>query len=46
MADALSALLPEVAIGHIGLQRDPETHQPEFYYEKLPPEIAARQVIA
>ena len=45
MADALSALLPEAAIGHIGLQRDPETHQPEFYYEKLPPEIAARQVI-
>ena len=45
MADALGALLPEAAIGHIGLQRDPETHQPEFYYEKLPPQIAARQVI-
>ena len=45
MADALSALLPEAAIGHMGLQRDPDTHNPEYYYEKLPPEIEARQVI-
>ena len=45
MADALSALLPEAAIGHMGLQRDPDTHNPEYYYEKLPPEVKARQVI-
>ena len=37
MVDALSALLPEAAIGHLGLQRDPETHKPIYYYEKLPP---------
>lgn len=45
LADALSALLPEASIGHMGLQRHPETHKPEYYYEKLPPKIAARQVI-
>jgi uracil phosphoribosyltransferase len=45
MADALSAILPEAAIGHMGLQRDPVTHKPEAYYEKLPPQIHARQVI-
>ena len=45
MADALSVILPEAAIGHIGLQRHPETHEAEFYYEKLPADISARQVI-
>ena len=45
MVDALSALLPEAAIGHLGLQRDPETHKPIYYYEKLPPDIDKRQVI-
>ena len=45
MVDALSALLPEAAIGHLGLQRDPETHKPIYYYEKLPPDIDKRQVV-
>lgn len=45
MVDALSALLPEAAIGHLGLQRDPETHKPIYYYEKLPSDIDKRQVI-
>ena len=45
MVDALSALLPEAAIGHLGLQRDPETHKPIYYYEKLPSDIDKRQVV-
>ncbi len=45
LADGLSSILPEAAIGHIGLQRDPDTHAPIFYYEKLPEDIASRQVI-
>ena len=27
------------------MQRDPETHKPVYYYEKLPTEIYQRQVI-
>ena len=45
MVDALSAILPEAAIGHLGVQRDPETHRPVYYYEKLPADIERRQVI-
>ena len=45
LADALSALLPEAAIGHLGLQRDPVSHDPVYYYEKLPPAIHKRHII-
>ena len=45
MVDALSAILPEAAIGHLGVQRDPETHRPVYYYEKPPADIEQRQVI-
>ncbi len=45
LVDALSAILPEAAIGHLGVQRDPETHRPVYYYEKLPADIDQRQVI-
>ena len=31
-------------IGHIGLFRDPETHEPVKYYCKMPNDIAERQV--
>ena len=45
LVDALSAILPEAAIGHLGVQRDTETHRPVYYYEKLPEKIDQRQVI-
>lgn len=45
MADALATILPEASIGHLGMERDAETHQARAYYAKLPPHIAARQVI-
>ena len=45
LVDALSAILPEAAIGHLGVQRDPETHRPVYYYEKVPADIDQRQVI-
>ena len=44
MVDALVDLIPSAKIGHIGLYRDPETHQPVEYYCKLPDDIANRQV--
>ncbi len=45
LADAFSALIPEAPIGHLGLQRNEDTHHPEAYYEKLPTQIAQRQII-
>lgn len=45
LADAFSALLPEAPIGHLGLQRNEDTHNAEAYYEKLPRNIDSRQII-
>lgn len=44
MVDNMIALIPSAKIGHIGLYRDPETHQPVEYYCKLPEDIESRQV--
>ena len=44
MVDAIVDLVPSAKIGHIGLFRDPETHEPVKYYCKMPPDIAERQV--
>lgn len=45
MVDAISALIPSVRIGHIGLYRDEETLKPVEYYCKLPKDISERDVI-
>ncbi len=44
MVDAMVDLIPSAKIGHIGLFRDPETHEPVKYYCKLPKDIADREV--
>ena len=44
MVDTIVDLIPSAKIGHIGLYRDPETHEPIKYYCKMPPDIADRQV--
>ncbi len=44
MVDAMIDLIPSAKVGHIGLYRDPETHEPVEYYCKMPPDIAERQV--
>ena len=44
MVDAIVDLIPFAKIGHIGLYRDPETHEPVEYYCKLPEDIENRQV--
>ena len=44
MVDAMVDLIPSAKIGHIGLYRDPETHEPVEYYCKLPDDIGNRQV--
>lgn len=45
MVDALMSLIPAAKVGHIGLYRDHETHEPVEYYCKLPTDVSERQVI-
>ena len=42
MVDALVDLIPSAKIGHIGLYRDPVTHEPVEYYCKLPEDVGNR----
>ncbi len=45
MVDGLLSLVPVAKVGHIGLYRDPATHEPVEYYCKLPMDIEERIVI-
>ncbi len=44
MVDGMLALIPNAKVGHIGLYRDPETHEPVEYYCKLPADIEKREI--
>ncbi len=45
MVDAILTLVPQARVGHLGMYRDPETHQPVSYYNKLPINIDQREVL-
>lgn len=45
MVSGVTKLLPDAKVGHIGLYRDHETHQPVEYYCKLPADAAERTLI-
>lgn len=45
MVDGLLKLIPVAKVGHIGLYRDEQTHQPVEYYCKLPDDIEKRLVV-
>ncbi len=45
MVDGVLELVPTAKVGHIGMYRDPETHEPVDYYCKLPSDIPERDVI-
>ena len=45
MVDAMVKLIPACRVGHIGLYRDPETHEPVEYYCKLPADAENRELI-
>lgn len=45
MVDGLLKLVPVARVGHIGLYRDPETHEPHEYYCKMPKDIEERLAI-
>lgn len=44
MVDGMLSLIPAAKVGHIGLYRDPDTHEPVEYYCKLPADCAEREV--
>lgn len=44
MVDGVLTMIPVAKVGHIGLYRDPETHEPVEYYCKLPPDCGEREV--
>jgi uracil phosphoribosyltransferase len=43
--DGMLDIVPAAKVGHVGLYRDPETHEPIEYYCKLPEDIDKRRVI-
>lgn len=45
MLDGIQRFLPDAAIGHIGLYRDAETLRPVSYYDRVPVNAAAANVL-
>ncbi len=45
MTDGILNLIPTAKVGHIGMSRDEQTHQPVSYYCKLPDQIGERIII-
>jgi uracil phosphoribosyltransferase len=45
MLDGIQRVAPDAAIGHIGLYRDAETLRPVSYYDRLPVNVAAAEVL-
>ena len=42
MVDGILQLVPSARVGHVGMYRDPETHEPHQYYCKFPDDIENR----
>ena len=45
MLNGALKVLPDAAVGYIGLVRDENTHTPIKHYEKMPPNFAAKKII-
>jgi uracil phosphoribosyltransferase len=45
LLEGLLELLPSAPVGHLGIYRDPATLAAVAYYNKMPPDVAARLVI-
>ena len=45
MVRGILALVPSAKVGHIGMYRDEETHEPHEYYCKLPDPIEERTIV-
>ena len=42
MVDGILSLVPSARVGHVGMYRDPETHEPVQYYCKFPRDVENR----
>ncbi|MST71524.1 uracil phosphoribosyltransferase [Olsenella porci] len=42
MVDGILTLVPSARVGHVGMYRDPETHEPHQYYCKFPADVDKR----
>lgn len=45
MINGILTLVPTAKVGHVGLYRDPQTHEPKEYYCKLPEAIPERTIV-
>lgn len=45
LVEGMLELIPNAKVGHVGLYRDPDTHEPVEYYCKLPEDIDKRRII-
>jgi uracil phosphoribosyltransferase len=45
MVEAILTLIPNGRVGHLGLYRDPDTHEPVEYFRKLPDRLNERSVL-
>lgn len=46
MVDGILTLVPSARVGHVGMYRDPETHEPHQYYCKFPADVDKRTCLA
>jgi uracil phosphoribosyltransferase len=44
MVEGFLRLLPDARVGHVGIYRDEEAHEPIDYYERLPPRLPTSRV--
>ncbi|MGK0190038.1 MAG: uracil phosphoribosyltransferase [Verrucomicrobiales bacterium] len=45
MVHSMLEMVPEAQVGMVGMQRDETTFEPETYYNKMPPSLAAADVV-
>lgn len=45
LTDAILQFIPDAGVGHVGMYRDEQTHQPVDYYSNIPPDIENAMVL-
>lgn len=45
LSDALLQFIPDARVGHLGMERDETTHQPEDYYSNIPDGVQDNMVL-
>jgi uracil phosphoribosyltransferase len=45
LLEGILDLVPSATVGHLGMERDEETHIPRAYYAKMPKDVGERPVI-